>query len=425
MKPIRENDYYGIFQTGLLLALEVLGVKQAQLARVCEISEGYLSKLKGWNLDPESGKALARPHRTNTNFKRYSVPLLQFLEQEHQFLFQEGYFVSVPGNNAAGQWGDINTIQLPARPKQERLPSVAPSLLGNMSIPEKGELTIELTLDLSNEYHLRDMLNLLRFLNDLKNIQLKVKILVNNSQRQPNKPNVQSKSPSGLSPEDLLDFCNRGDFGPRYINLEIEQGGSGFSDLVSTQDANSGIRQEQFCDYSDWEALHREGHWDFMPKSSIIRGGGMNQYLLSRYTYGAYPYSLYAVIQFNGYAQHAGASTETANAGIILGWKQVEDRYQYYNLLLDGQTIRLEQVGARTGDHFNDYQHLDAGVPFVVEDGMEYQFLVYVTQERVAVFVDKVLRYQFVTPSGLEGRAGIRPWRAQVACSYFEIREER
>jgi len=47
MKPIHENDYYGIFQTGLLIALEVLGIKQAQLAGVCEISEGYLSKLRG------------------------------------------------------------------------------------------------------------------------------------------------------------------------------------------------------------------------------------------------------------------------------------------------------------------------------------------------------------------------------------------
>ncbi len=34
MKPIGQNDYYGIFQTGLLVASEELGIKQAHLASV-------------------------------------------------------------------------------------------------------------------------------------------------------------------------------------------------------------------------------------------------------------------------------------------------------------------------------------------------------------------------------------------------------
>jgi len=268
-------------------------------------------------------------------------------------------------------------------------------------------------------------MTLLDYLTGLSNIQLKVKLLLNNSQRPPDEVYSKVRRPSGPTPEDLLDSYKRRNFAARNIDLEIERGGSGFRDLVSIQDADTGARQEQFCDYSDWEALHREGDWEFSPQSQIIRGRGMDQYLLSRYTYGVYPFSLYAVIQFNGYAQHAGMDSETANAGIILGWKRVEDRYQYYNLLLDGQTMRLEQVGARSGDHGDDYQHLDSGVPFIIEDGAEYQFLLHVTPERIAVFVDKVLRYQIATPPGMEGRVGIRPWRAQVACSYFEIREER
>ncbi|MBL7808014.1 MAG: hypothetical protein JNN28_09380 [Saprospiraceae bacterium] len=419
MKPIHEKDYYGIFQTGLLIALEVLGIKQAQLAVVCEISEGYLSKLKGWNLNQESGRPLLRPHSTNTNFKRYTIPLLQFLEQEHQIRFNEGYFITLPENTIAGKWGDLNTIQLQARPKQEKFAKLAPPILENLIIPEKGELIIEL----SNQNNIQDLLTLLDYLAGLSNTQLKIKILLNNNQMQPSNGDNRFQRVSGRIPIDPLSALRRNNYTARNINLQIESSGNRFFDLISINDVDRGVRQEQFCDYSDWKTLHREGDWNITPQFHIIQGSGMYQYLLSRYDYGSVAFSLYAVIQFNGYAQHAEMGSETANAGIILGWKQVEDRYQYYNLLLDGKTMLLEQVGARTGDHWDDYQHLDSGVPFAIEEGSEYQFLVQVTPERVSVFVDKVLRYQIATPPGIEGRVGIRPWRTQVVCSYFEIRE--
>lgn len=85
----------------------------------------------------------------------------------------------------------------------------------------------------------------------------------------------------------------------------------------------------------------------------------------------------------------------------------------------------LERIGAHSGDHYSDFEHLDAGMPFEMEDGEEYQFHVQVTPEQITVFVDGIRRYQVATPPGMEGRVGIRPWRAQVTCSYFEVWEER
>lgn len=149
----------------------------------------------------------------------------------------------------------------------------------------------------------------------------------------------------------------------------------------------------------------------------------MFQYLLSQYSYGTQPFSLHAVLAFNHYAPYAQSDTEKANAGIILGWQNIEGRNQYYHLLLDGETMCLEQVGAMNGDHYSDFRHLHAGVPFIIEEDIQYEFWLCITSDQLVVYVDNKLLCQFPKPSGMVGRVGIRPWRATVTCSYFKIEE--
>lgn len=448
MKPIGQNDYYGIFQTGLLIASEELGLKQAYLADVCGLSKSYLSKLKGWDWDKAENSLLARPHVTNTNFKRYAVPLMQFLEQEHQISFTDGYFIAPAENATCRQWGDLKTI--------ERTQSIRPGnseeemygFLDGFEVPEAGELTIEWNLDLSDPRNLSDLVDKISRLAEKANAQLSVAIKLRKKQKQ----QVHRRSPPArtqtgwdykglilpgaqheglvrtpINPEPEYDATwnqlSSQMQGNPYVNLSIEAGEPGAFEHISGRDALSGCKREQFCDYSAWEALHREGDWDFVTQSHVIQGRGIHQYLLSRYGYGTLPFSLHAVLRFNGYALHAGAAAETANAGIVLGWKEEDGRSQYYHLLLDGQSMCLEQVGARTGDHIADFRHLDAGVPFVINEDTDYPFLLQVTRDWISVYVDHVLHYQVATPLGLEGRVGIRPWRAKVTCSYFEVQE--
>lgn len=448
MKPIGQNDYYGIFQTGLLVASEALGLKQAHLADVCGVSKSYLSKLKGWEWDKASNTLQARPHVTNTNFKRYAVPLMQFLEQKHQISFTDGYFMAAADDAAARQWGDLKTIE-PAQSIRAGHPDEELyGLLDEFEVPEAGELTIEWNLDLSNPANLSDLVEKISRLAEKANAQLSVAIKLRKKQKQ----QVQGRNPPARTQTgrdyrgaDLYGMRNDGlgriSVNPEaeydatlnqlssqlqdnpYVNLSIETGEPGAFEHISGRDALSGCKREQFCDFSAWEALHREGDWEFITRAHAIQGRGLHQYLLSRYDYGTLPFSLHAVLRFQGYALHAGAAAESANAGIVLGWKEVDGRSQYYHLLLDGQSMCLEQVGARTGDHIGDYQHLDAGVPFVVDEDTDYSFLLQITHEWISVYVDQVLHYQVATPPGLEGRAGIRPWRAKVTCSYFEVRE--
>ncbi len=428
MEPIRQNDYYAIFQTGLLIAVEELGVKQTHLAAVCGVSKGYLSKLKGWSMDNKSGTLLARPHATSTNFRIYAVPLLQYLEQEHQIVFSEGYFGPTQTNAGARQWGDIKSMLLPDPVNQNGHTGVPPpDILEEIDIPETGEMTIEWNIDLTDQNNLQAMLEKIERLADKANAQMSIKIVLRKKLKRPGtmlyKNQRRRETPSEF--EDNLELpAHEFETNP-YLHLHVKEGYNRFSEQVYVKDSRNGAQREQFCDYSAWEALHRQGDWDYSPEMRIIHGGGVHQYLLSRYRYGAHPFNLQAVLRFDGYAQHAGAHTETANAGLLLGYQSVGGKVQYFHLLLDGQTMRLELVGAQAGDALSDYQHLDAGVPFVIDDGAEYQFLLRVTPETIEVFVDSVLCYQVATPPGMEGQVGIRPWRARVTCSYFEIWEER
>lgn len=428
MEPIPRNDYYSMFQTGLLIALEKLRVKQAQVADVCGISKGYLSKLKGWQVDTADGTLLSRPHVTSTNFRKYAVPLQQFLETEHGIVFTEGFFThSVPGDDPPERWGCLRPVDWPARRPLPRAtaPSL-PSAIEGLDIPEAGELAIEWSIDFTDPAAVQRMLEQIKRLAQQANAQLTVKVVLRKSAGEG--PPLQHKTHDlrELRAEPRFDIAAINRFLDANPHLEVQSspGGRGYTELVAVTDAGNGVQREQFCDFSDWKALYQRGNWSYHALPRRIQGSGLNQYILSRGEYGRRPFKLHAVLSFDGYARHAGHHAETANAGLILGWKNEDGRDAYYHLLLDGQTMRLEQVGAQGGDPLLDFRHLDAGVPFALEDGAEYRFLLHAGPERIAVFVDGVQHYETATPPGLQGRVGIRPWRAHVQCSYFEVWED-
>ncbi len=427
MQAISQNDYYTLFQTGLYIALEELRVTQAHLAEVCGISAGYLSKLKGWQVFKPGDTLVAKPHVTNTNFRNYAVPLLEFLQAEHGIGFAEGFFAHAGQNTEPRQWGDIGVPSLPAPPGQTPLPIEPSVILDDPDIPENGEISIEWTIDPTDEKNLQALLEKMRNLAQRANAKMTVKVVLRKSMEPPGKILHQRNMNVG--------FQHYFSFGSALQNLrknrffDVRMGdpgfGGDFTELVSVKNALTGRKSEQFCDYSHWQHLTRVGEWDFFPEKSLFRSQGLYQYLLSRYDYGAQPFTIKAVLAFNGYAQHAGAHSQTANAGLILGWKQTAAQPpQYYHILLDGSRMLLERVGALSGNDYLAFEHLDTGVPFRVEDGLEYHFSVHVTPRYISVFVNNHLRYQVASPPDIEGLVGIRPWRAAVACRYFEVGED-
>jgi hypothetical protein len=431
MQQIQENDYYAIFQTGLFIAVKEHGAKQAQLADLCKVNPSYLSKLKGWDIHKTTKDLVAKPHVTKTNFKNYAVPILRFLEKEHQIVFEDGYFKATQDPGETKQWGNIDVLALPdPSDLYEPFPPKTPPLenvlvFEDLEIPETGELEITWDLDLSNVRAIPDLIEKIKRIADKANAQLAVKIVLRKCQTQ---VNYKSRKYTPAHETMAVDIKNQINVVPHNPNFKLEvneySNNNRFTELVSTKDAISGIQQEQFCDYTDWETLRRSGdQWRYQAASRVIRGSGMYELLLSRYPYGAKPFSLEAILGFDHYAQYTGDGSETANAGIVLGWRISEGREQYYNLLLNGQRMLLELVGARTGNQYADYEHLDEGVPFVVEDGRAYHFKLHVTPEFITVKVDDELRYQIATPPDIEGRAGIRPWRAALYCQYFELLE--
>lgn len=431
MLQIEEKDYYAIFQTGLFIAVKEHGAKQAQLADLCKVNPSYLSKLKGWDIHKTTKDLVAKPHVTRTNFKNYAVPILRFLEKEHQIIFEDGYFKTIKDPGETRQWGDINVLALPdatdiyvpyplkTRPLENTL------VFEDLTIPETGALEITWDVDLSNVRAIPDLLEKIKQIANKADAQLAVKIVLRKCRNQAGHKSYRHAASPEITLDDITNQMRVTSHNPNF-RLEVEEyaDNNRLTERVAAKDAMSGIQQEQFCDYSNWETLRRSGgQWRYQSGARTIRGGGMYEILLSRYQYGAKPFSLEAILGFDRYGQHAEDASETANAGIILGWRINNGREQYYNLLLDGQRMLLELVGARTGNQYSDFEHLDEGVAFIVEDGRAYHFKLYVTPEVITVQVDHELRYQIATPQDIEGRAGIRPWRAEVDCQYFELFE--
>ena len=184
------------------------------------------------------------------------------------------------------------------------------------------------------------------------------------------------------------------------------------------------MNQESFTEASGWHQLVRIGRWSFAQETGILMGQGMFSYLLSSEEFGHRPFVISSSITFDGYARHAHRTPDTANAGFVLGWVNGPAHHSYVNVLMNGKRLLFETVGARGGDSYSDYEHLEDGVPFLLQDKREYDFQLQVSGRRVLVFVDGEFIHNYQLTAVPIGRVGLRPWRARMDVRHFAVSEQ-
>ena len=110
---------------------------------------------------------------------------------------------------------------------------------------------------------------------------------------------------------------------------------------------------------------------------------------------------------------------------LLLGGQKTIKNPRYLNLLLTGKKIIFEWVGARGGDDYRDFKHLDNGRELEIVVDKVYFFSIKVLKNVIDVFIDDDFYYSIERPEMIIGRVGLRPWRTELKCGYFEVRETR
>ncbi len=188
----------------------------------------------------------------------------------------------------------------------------------------------------------------------------------------------------------------------------------------STQQPEPDLTQESFTDAAIWQRLIRIGHWSFLAETGKIVGQGMFSYLLSSRDFGERPFIISSSLVFQGYEW----TGYRASGGFVLGWAHGPRHHSYLHMLLTGERLLFEAIGSRGGDSYSDYAHLEDGVPFVVEDGREYEFQLQVVDTRITAFVDGNFLHTIQLPNKTSGRVGLRPWRAKMEIGHFAVSEQ-
>ncbi|MEM7603617.1 MAG: toll/interleukin-1 receptor domain-containing protein [Verrucomicrobiota bacterium] len=186
----------------------------------------------------------------------------------------------------------------------------------------------------------------------------------------------------------------------------------------TSKEGKRGPRGELFTDPDQWSKLMKVGEWSL--SDSVIRGEGVYTYLLSERTYGERPYMVIAKIKLSNYQEFSEDESCTANAGIVFGWSTDSGGPTYYNLLLNGKRMLLEEIGFRGDDEFVDFRHLNEGVSFRVEEEVPIALTIRVSSE-LQVWANNRQVYSLPRPSRMTGRVGLRPWRSRLECRYFEV----
>lgn len=206
----------------------------------------------------------------------------------------------------------------------------------------------------------------------------------------------------------------------RHLTSEIRKWDSNLTKTISTKQIS-----EQFCSLNFWGKLNKVGYWEIenieLKDKCLIVGKGVYSFLLSENIYGDTAFTIRTSIRFYNYEKFREEKTDTANAGIVFGWKDNVENNQYYNLLFSGEYIVLEEIGSDGQDDYFDFRHLAKKVSFKIEEGRFYQILISLTQSVMNVFIDEKIIYSIASPRSLTGKVGIRPWRAQIECNYFEV----
>ncbi len=192
---------------------------------------------------------------------------------------------------------------------------------------------------------------------------------------------------------------------------------------VDQKKSKLGKEKELFCKKNTWNNLEKIGRWEYHEKDQIIVGAGIYNYLLSSGIYGSKDFVIISKIRFKRLPIKGNY-----NAGIIFGWAEEEGENgkkirRYYNVLFNKGKLKIEGIGLFGGDDINDFTHVDEGVEFVPEDDRIYDITIRLSEKTAMIFIDNVYMLRSTMPGSINGKVGLRPWRCQMKCEYFEITE--
>lgn len=171
---------------------------------------------------------------------------------------------------------------------------------------------------------------------------------------------------------------------------------------------------ESFTDSKHYEELLVIGHWIRNTTTGQLAGKGIGSYLLSHHKYGK-RFVITASLRF------AGCPPENVNAGFVFGWDTPTDVPRYYHIMFTGKRLLAEVIGRSGGLEVRDFQHINEGVPFVLQQQRPYALRISVDSASVEVAVDGATRYTVTLPEIWPGRVGLRPWQSTMICDGFEV----
>ncbi len=178
---------------------------------------------------------------------------------------------------------------------------------------------------------------------------------------------------------------------------------------------------ESFNSIPHWDRLLHIGDWTRDKTTDELTGAGMHTYLLSHFEHGP---SFTLTARFRILDPRPVSKIDAVNAGIVLGWTIFKNVRRYYNLLLTGKRLLLELVGGRGGGEYEDFFHINEGVPFALRENHEYTFSITASPGLLKVSAhgnNKPTVYEVPLAEPLKGRVGMRPWRSRMVCSQFDV----
>jgi hypothetical protein len=178
---------------------------------------------------------------------------------------------------------------------------------------------------------------------------------------------------------------------------------------------------EDFLETDVWERLLKIGDWILDRSNARILGAGPNSFLVSRGEYGRTPFTVVARLQFSDFLiPESDPRRLGMNAGVIFGWNDEKRSLRYYNVLLTGSAILLEQNGfeSTTG---KSYRHLTQEVPLRIESGQPVDLELTVDDRLIQVTANGTPAFSLARPTGVVGRVGLRPWRSKLDCLKFVV----
>lgn len=181
---------------------------------------------------------------------------------------------------------------------------------------------------------------------------------------------------------------------------------------------------EDFLQMATWETLPKIGDWIYDRDNARILGAGPHAFLLSRSEYGDAPFKAVVRLQFSNFERPDLAMRHLGmNAGVVFGWNDEKQSPRYYNVLLTGSEILLEQNGFEP-EAGKQYRHVTQPAPLRVETGVPVDIELAVRDRLIIVEANGTPVIKFENPTGVVGRVGLRPWRSKIDCLKFIVSSE-